>query len=86
MLAMHVLCRCAPFRVVLKTLPSTQRTAALLVDLVWNHRLLWLRQAVQRLLGVDACELLRAVTIIVAIEVWKVLQSSSRSGASITLL
>jgi hypothetical protein len=41
----------------------------------WNQ---WLHfqfgQAVQRLLGVDACAMLRVVTIIVAIKVWKVLQ------------
>jgi hypothetical protein len=75
MLAMHVLCRCAPFCVVLKSLPSTRRSTALVVQMFWNQ---WLHfqfgQAVQRLLGVDACAMLRVVTIIVAIKVWKVLQ------------
>jgi hypothetical protein len=53
----------------------------------WNQRLHFLfGQAVQRLLSRGACELLRAVTILVEIQRWKVLQSSSRSGASITLL
>jgi hypothetical protein len=86
MLAMHALCRCAPFRVVLKLQANIHRSTALVVQMFWNQWLHFLfGQAVQRLRS-QACELIRAVTIIVAIEVWKVLQSSSRSGASITLL